>query len=118
MTAKNILIQQLRKLGLTHGDTIMLHASMRAIGKEVGDPNDVIQAILDVVGQTGTVMMYIDCEEEFTQIGRGKLTPEQEEELMPHCPAFDPVTSRARKDYGIVAEFFRQWPGVFCSTNP
>ncbi len=117
MKTMNILTEQLQDLGLTHGDTIMLHASMRAIGKETR-AEDIIQAVLDIIGSTGTLMMYIGCEPEFEAIGRGKLTPEQELELLQNCPAFDPSSSRARKDYGIVAEIFRQWPGVVVSGNP
>ena len=40
---------QLINIGLKTGDTVMLHASMRAIGKEAARPNDLIQSILDVI---------------------------------------------------------------------
>lgn len=103
---------ELTNIGLQTGDTVMLHASVRAIGKSA-TPNEVIQAILYVIGSSGTLIMYIDCEAEFTKIGRGKLTTQQEEDLILRCPAFDCAATPARKDYGIVAEFFRQWPGCY-----
>src|SRR5579872_3411213 len=118
MHNKFILSSQLQVIGLNSGDTIMLHASMRAIGKEVENPNHVIQSIIDVVGLTGTLMMYIGCEPEYEAVGRDKYTSEQESEILKRCSAFDPEISPARPDYGIIAEFFRKWPGVICSSNP
>jgi len=39
---KTRLIADLRKFGVAPGDTIMLHASVKAIGWVVGGPNGVI----------------------------------------------------------------------------
>jgi aminoglycoside 3-N-acetyltransferase len=56
---KSRLVADLRKLGTTAGDTLMLHASMKAIGWIVGGPDIVIRALLDVIGPEGTLMMYV-----------------------------------------------------------
>ncbi len=109
---------QLTTAGLRSGDTIMLHASVRSIGKEASSPIQVIKSLLDAIGPTGTLMMYVGCDPKFEAIGRGKLTKTQEEALLSSCPIFDPQITPARKDYGILAEYFRQLPGVVCSVNP
>lgn len=96
----------------------MLHASMRAIGKLPGGPDQVHQAILSLIQPKGSLMMYVGCEPEYEALGRNKLSAEEEQNLLLHCPAFDPQTARARRDYGILAEFFRSWPGAICSANP
>lgn len=57
-----LLRSQLNSLGLKPGDTIMMHASMRAMGKEVTNPNEVIQSIIEVIGPTGKLMIYAGCE--------------------------------------------------------
>lgn len=109
---------QLKSLGLKPGDLIMLHASMRAIGKLLGGPDQVHQMIMHVIQPEGSMMMYVGCEPEYEAVGRNKLSLAEEQELLQNSPAFDPQTARARRAYGILAEYFRSWPGVICSTNP
>ena len=60
---KSRLISDLKKLGVSPGDIIMLHASVKAIGWVVGGPDVVIQALLDVLGEEGTLMMYVGWED-------------------------------------------------------
>lgn len=116
-----ITLSQTRKLKIDkkfQPFSLMLHASMRAIGKTLGGPDQVHQAILETISPDGTLVLYIGCEPEFEAVGRGKLSQEEEKQILEKCPAFDPTISRARRDYGILAEFFRSWPGVKCSNNP
>ena len=60
---KTRLVTDLKKLGIASGDTLMLHASVKAIGWIVGGPDIVIQALLDVLGPEGTLMMYVGWED-------------------------------------------------------
>lgn len=53
------LVEDLKKLGVSSGDVIMLHASVKSVGWIVGGPDRVIQALLDVLGEEGTLMMYV-----------------------------------------------------------
>ncbi len=114
----NQLIQDLFNLGLRPGDLVMVHASMRAVGHVLGGPDMVIQALLDVLGPTGTIMAYTDWEfaaQHFTvEQGIEALEPR----LLEAWPAFDPRTARARRDYGVFPEFLRTWPGAQRSGNP
>lgn len=48
MNTKASLIRELKKLGLTLGDTVFVHASVRAIGKTLGDP-DMIHLAIGIV---------------------------------------------------------------------
>jgi aminoglycoside 3-N-acetyltransferase len=118
MNTKDNLITQLKNLGLKSSDTVMLHASMRAIGKILGGPDQIHQAIMETILPEGTLMMYVGCEPEYEVVGRGKLSSSEETLFLKESPAFDPNSARARRDYGILAEFFRSWPGVRCSENP
>lgn len=112
------LTKQLHDLGLNQGDFVMLHASLRAIGSVLGGADQIHQAIMNTISPQGTLMMYVGCEPEYEAIGRGKLSPEEELTLLKECPAFDPAIARARRDYGVLAELFRSYPGVICSSNP
>jgi aminoglycoside 3-N-acetyltransferase len=118
MIGKKLLVTQLQDLGLKPGMAVMLHASMRAVGQVLGGPDEVHQAIMDAITPGGTLMMYISCEREFGSLGRNKLSSNEESLMQTDCPAFDPTKARARRDHGILAEFFRSWPKVVCSDNP
>ena len=118
MNTKDNLIRDLKNLGLKAGDLVMLHASMHTIGKTLGGPDQVHQAIMEIITSDGTLMMYVGCEPEYEAVGRGKLSQEEEKLILEKCPAFNSNTARARRDYGIMAEFFRSWSGVRCSENP
>ena len=112
------LVRDLVRLGLQAGDVVMVHASMRAVGKVLGGPDVVIRAILDVVGQSGTVMAYTDWEHAAQHLTRQDAIEAVDESLLEEMPAFDPRTSRARREYGILPEFLRTWPGACRSGNP
>ncbi len=115
---QSTLVDQLNRLGLKCGDIVMLHASMRAIGHVLGGPDILHQALVETISNDGTLMMYIGCESEYEILGRRSLPPLLEQSIYDNCPAFNPATARARRDYGILAEFFRSSPNVLCSDNP
>lgn len=105
----------LAKLGVEKGDTIMVHASMRAVGKLLGGPDLLIDAMLKAVGEHGTLMMYTACDSPFDDIGRNIYNSEEEAFIKEHCPPFDPNTARANRGHGVLAEFFRTRPGAISS---
>jgi len=110
------LVIDLKKLGITIGDTIMLHASVRAIGWIVGGPDVVIQALLDVLSAQGTLMMYVGWED--SPYDLAKWSKDLQQAYLEECPPFDPATSRAYRKWSILTEYLRTWPEAFRSTNP
>ncbi len=111
------LAASLRKLGVSSGNTIMLHASVKAIGWIVGGPDVVIQALLDVLGQEGTLMMYVAWEED-APYSLAQLPGKWQEAYLKECPPFDPTRSRANRGWSILTEYLRTWPGAYRSDNP
>jgi aminoglycoside 3-N-acetyltransferase len=95
----------------------MVHASVRAVGKIYGGPDEIHLAIQDAIGPSGTMMMVAGCPDGVDDVGRGVLTPEEEAEVLEKQPAFDAKTARANRDLGTLAEFFRSYPGTICSGN-
>ena len=91
---------QLRTLGIQNSDTVMIHASLRKVGAVENRGNGLIQALINAVGPTGTLLAYADFE------------PTHE------IPFFDPTRSPARPDYGVFAELLRNWPNAARSKNP
>ncbi|MDH5793146.1 MAG: aminoglycoside 3-N-acetyltransferase [Candidatus Bathyarchaeota archaeon] len=110
------LVTDLGKLGVSIGNTIMLHASVKAIGWIVGGPDIVIQALLDVLGHQGTLMMYVGWEDSPYDLAR---RPENlQRAYLEECPPFDPARSRAYRKWSILTEYLRTWPGAYRSSNP
>jgi aminoglycoside 3-N-acetyltransferase len=115
MYSRHELAGGFRRLGVTPGDTVMLHASVRAVGAVAGGPDQIHLALKDAVTTDGTVLMYASCPQHYDEIGRGHLDADAERELLEKLPAFDALTARAARDNGTLVEFFRSFPGTMTS---
>ncbi|NWG10305.1 aminoglycoside 3-N-acetyltransferase [Candidatus Bathyarchaeota archaeon] len=113
---KSRLMADFKKLGTESGDTIMLHASVKAIGWIVGGPDIVIQALLDVLGADGTLTMYVGWEDSPYRLE--KWNEEWQQAYLKECPPFDPKMSRAHRKWSILTEYLRTWPGAYRSNHP
>ncbi|HEX5108393.1 MAG TPA: AAC(3) family N-acetyltransferase [Vicinamibacterales bacterium] len=105
------LAADLRRLGLAAGDTVMAHASVRAVGEVAGGPDEIHLAIKDVITEAGTLLMYAGCPRYVDEVGRGCLTAQEEAEVLERLPPFDPLTARSARDHGVLVEFLRTYPG-------
>ena len=110
MHSRLSLAQDLRALGLTRGDTVMVHASVRAVGPVAGGPDQIHLAIKDAVGPDGTLLMYASCPDGYDEVGRGMLSPDVEAELLEKLPPFDAQTARSARDNGALVEMLRTYP--------
>ena len=104
------LADDFRKLGVRAADTVMLHASVRAVGEIAGGPDQIHLALKSVLTSEGTLMMYASCPRYYDEVGRGNLTKEQQREVREKLPAFDPLTARSARDNGTLVEFLRTYP--------
>jgi aminoglycoside 3-N-acetyltransferase len=110
------LVDQFRSLGVSPGQVVMMHVSVKAVGHVMGGPNVILQALLDVLGADGTLMMYAGWQDipDFVQ----QLPPELRHQYYAEHPPFDPAISRSFRDNSILVEFLRTWPGTLRSQNP
>ncbi len=90
---KDMIVDGLRRLGLSRGDVVMVHSSLSAIGDVEGGESAVIEALLEVVGDSGTVMM--------PAMAQG---------------VFD--IEKSPSTVGSITEAFRHWPGARRSLHP
>src|SRR5215218_7348822 len=111
MHSRASLAHDLRALGLTPGDTVMVHASVRSVGEVAGGPDGIHLAIKDAIGAEGTLLMYASCPRHYDEVGRGNLTPEEEAEVLEKLPPFDAETARSARDNGVLVELLRSYPG-------
>src|SRR6516164_7343542 len=105
------LANDFHKLGIGAADTVMLHASVRAVREVAGGPDHIHLALKSVLTSEGTLMMYAGCPRYYDEAGRGNLTVEQEREIREKLPVFDPLTARSARDHGILVEFLRTYAG-------
>lgn len=110
------LADHLTALGLRKGDSVMVHTAMRTVGSCLNGADDVIAALLQVIGDNGTVLCYINWLENYEDStdAAGRVP----EALKPLIAPFDVSRSRASPDHGIFAECFRTRANVLRSANP
>lgn len=113
---RHALHQHLEAIGLRSDDAVMVHAGLRSVGFMLNGPDALIGAILDVIGPTGTLLSYVNWDQQYEDAldEQGYLPAE----LKSAIPPFNPLTSRASKDHGAFAEFVRTTPGARRSLNP
>lgn len=118
MHSRDQLADDFRSLGVGPGDVIMLHASVRSVGDVAGGPDQIHLALTDALTERGTLMMYAGCPDFVDEIGRGGLSPDQEDEIRRVLPPFDAETARCARDHGVLVEFLRTWPGSSVNRHP
>lgn len=57
LVLKKDILEALEKVGVTKGQAIMVHASLSKLGFVCGGAQIVIEALLESVGECGTIMM-------------------------------------------------------------
>jgi aminoglycoside 3-N-acetyltransferase len=119
---REALVDDLRALGVRQGQTLLVHASLSAIGWVEGGPATVVAALHDSVGETGTIVMPTTNEENSTtsrahlRLVQGK-TPWEVEQYRAQMPAFDRLLTPAT-GAGRIAEALRTAPGAIRSGHP
>lgn len=92
------VVRQLRELGVSAGAVLLVHASFRAVRPVLGGPDGLIDALVEAVGDNGTVVM--------------PSWPKRSER------GFDPAVDPAAPDLGVVADRFWRRPGVLRANHP
>jgi len=107
---------QVKELGVSPGDTVMLHASVGSIGWIAGGPSEVLGSVLDAIGADGTLMMYVGWEgSPYDLLVNATQIPPA---ILALWPPYDPATSRAMHAWSILTEYLRTWPGARRSQHP
>ena len=113
------LAADLHALGVTAGDVVLLHSSMRSIGFVAGGPQTVVQALLDVLGPEGTLVVPTHTPANTDPAGWRH--PPVLEAWWPvireQAPGFDPLRTPSQW-MGVIAETVRTWPGALRSDHP
>ncbi|CAM5255995.1 SPbeta prophage-derived aminoglycoside N(3')-acetyltransferase-like protein YokD [Streptomyces alboniger] len=109
--------RDLKKLGIAHGDTVMVHTRLSALGYVVGGSQTVIAALIDAVGDDGTVMAYCGWNDA-PPYDLSEWPEPWQDAARDEWPAFDPLVSEADHSNGRVPEALRHRPGAVRSRHP
>ena len=92
------LTSQLRSLGVEPGGVLLAHTAFRAVRPVEGGPLGLIDALRMALGPQGTLVMLSSANDDDVP--------------------FDPTTTPAAADLGVVADIFWRVPGVLRSNHP
>jgi aminoglycoside 3-N-acetyltransferase len=113
------LVRDLRALGLAPGMCVLVHCSLSRVGLVIGGTRTLIEALLEVLGPTGTLMMPTHSGD-LSEPSRWRDPPvpaDWVDRVREEIPVWDPERTPTR-GMGALAEHFRRWPGVARSNHP
>ena len=106
--SRTAIASDLHALGVTLGDLVMVHASLKAIGPVEGGADGVIDAIRAALGDAGTMLMVLGARDDHAWVNE---RPEvRRPELLRDATPFDAATTPADPEVGVLAEVFRTRP--------
>ncbi len=93
---KEDICRALSALGIQHGDTVIVHSSLKSLGHVENGPDTVIDALLETLGDDGTLVMPALAMKNFAH-------------------AYEEWSMDRPSDAGLITEVFRKRPGVLRS---
>jgi aminoglycoside 3-N-acetyltransferase len=116
------IADDLRALGVTAGQTLLVSASLRSIGWVDGGAGSVVHALLDVLAPGGTLVVPTGTADnsDSSRIHLARIagmTRQQAEEFRAKMPPFDPDTTPST-GMGRIAEAVRTHPDAIRSSHP
>ncbi len=116
---KQDIVQALKQAGVQPGQAIMVHTSLSSLGFVCGGAQIVIEALLECVGEDGTIMMPTQSWKNLDpETGVHWEEPKEWwQTIRDNWPAYDKDITPTNT-MGAVAEMFRKWPGALRSDHP
>ncbi|MBB6735230.1 AAC(3) family N-acetyltransferase [Cohnella sp. CBP 2801] len=119
IVTKESLIRDFRALGVKEGQSLLVHSSLSRIGWVCGGPVAVVQALVELLGEAGSLVMPTHSGD-YSEPAKWALPPVPQawwETIRETMPAFDPQITPTR-GMGAIPECFRAFPGVRRSSHP
>jgi aminoglycoside 3-N-acetyltransferase len=115
------IVRDLSRLGVESGQTLLVHASLRSLGRVIGGAPAVVRALRQAVGEDGHVVMPTGTEanSQSSRAHRARietLTPDEVRDYRLGMPAFDPDITPS--DMGAISEALRTTDGAVRSAHP
>jgi aminoglycoside 3-N-acetyltransferase len=119
LCTRKSLADQFRELGVNHGDTLLLHSSLRSLGWVNGGAEAVVLALLDVLGDAGTLVVPTQSSDNSDPANwQHPPVPEEWKPIIRETMLlYNPRTTPTRL-MGVISETVRTWPGAVRSAHP
>jgi aminoglycoside 3-N-acetyltransferase len=115
------LIRDLRWLGVVPGGILLVHASLRRIGRVSGGADDVVAALHEVLGRDATLVVptMTPDNSDTSSLYRARTEGMSPDEVSRYRDAMPPFTpERPSEGMGRIAECVRTTPGAVRSEHP
>jgi aminoglycoside 3-N-acetyltransferase len=118
LITKDHIIQDVKRMGVTNRMTLIVHSSLKSIGRVIGGPVSVILALEEAVGTGGNIVMPTQTEHlcDPTEYESG-YSNEELELIRENMPTFHPDLTPTSY-MGFIPETFRKQDGVRRSPHP
>ncbi len=119
LITKKEIVDQLRELGVNPGMILEVHAALSSFGYVCGGAQAVVDALIEAVGYSGTILMAMQCSEN-SEPTRWENPPAERhlmKQIRENTPAFHRKESEMR-NMGVIAENLRRRDGVMISQHP
>ncbi|UHA71755.1 aminoglycoside N(3)-acetyltransferase [Paenibacillus sp. 481] len=118
LITKDRMKADLKILGVEKGMALIVHSSLKSIGKVVGGPVSVILALEEAVGESGNIVMPTQTEQLCDPAEYGQDYSEEELNIIRDgMPLFYPDLTPTSY-MGYIPETFRKQHGVYRSSHP
>jgi aminoglycoside 3-N-acetyltransferase len=113
------LVSDLDALGLSAGDTVLVHSSLSALGWVSGGAPVAVDALMSVITEEGTLVMPTHSSQlsDPTHWENPPVPDDWEERIKETSPPFRPELTPTR-GMGAIVDCFRDYPGVVRSQHP
>lgn len=119
ITTKDDLVEVFGKLGMEKGMEVMAHSSMKSLGFVVNGALDVIDALLEVIGEEGTLLMPSHTGQLTDPAGwKNPPIPSEYIETVRHCMRHFDLKTTPIRNRGVIPQVFLTYPGVCRSHHP
>lgn len=119
IVTKEMLLDGLRKLGVGSNMILEVHTAMSAFGFVVGGARTIVDALLEIAADGGTILMPVQTGDntEPSNWTKPPIAPQLWQEVRANMPGYNTATTDLR-NMGAVIENFRRREGVVFSSHP
>ena len=119
LCTRDSIASELRDLGLAPGETVLVHSSLSSLGWVCGGSVAVVQALFDVLGDAGTLVVPAHSgDNSDPAVWSNPPVPEAWwADIRASTPPYDPRTTPTDR-IGVIPDTVRNWPGALRSAHP